>query len=219
MSITKNVYHEIPLSIGLAGLAAGSFIRTSFHDNVTFGFTDLYVQIKLQTSSGTVGDPSLLEIYLIETNDSVGSIRRYRNIIDIALEANTPYESGIWVTRITPYWGIGVFNNSSIPLSTNATDFHLTAFGVATQTADQFFFSYNASGILGYMGDATETSFPYIYDAEGSLALSNMLPVPLITALGILSFGGIATVVTPFIQVATGRISKSGIASGPSATP
>lgn len=217
MTIAKKTFYEIPLSIGLAGMNAIGFAETDLVDNTNFGFEQLYVQLKLKTSNVINTESSTLRIYFIESNDSIGSFKYYRLTKSVPITINNSYNTTLWFTTIPPYWGIGVF--SDISLSADPTVFNLTSFGVFTQQVDQYFFSYNASGSMGFIGDATETSFPYFYDASGSLALSNVLPIPTVTALGVLSFGGMATVVTPFVQVATGAFRKSGVASGPSAAP
>lgn len=220
ISVTKKGFYEIPLPIGLAGLNSLGYARTDFYDNTNFGFNDLYIQIKFKSGTGDVGSTPYITLYFIETNDIIGSLKTYRRLGSFAFDPDVSYTTGFWIDNVPTFWGLGVVNNSDSDLASDPTEFVVTAVGLFDQVVDQYFFSYNAAGgPVVFFGDATETSFPYVYEASGSIAFSNMLPVPLITALGILTFGGMATVVTPFIQVATGRLHKSGIASGPSAAP
>lgn len=220
MAVTKKVYYEIPLSIGLAGLISGRFTKTDIVNTADMGFESLYIQLRFKTGAGSINDTPYLSLFYIESHDADGNLKSYREMGIVAVEEDTVYTTGVWISNVTPYWGVGILNNSGIDLDDDPTEVTLVAVGLLTQEVDQFFFSYSPSGgFLAVGGDAEEISFPYVYLPEGSLVVSGSVPLPQVTALGIFRISGTADVETP-LDYAAGRVGRlTGTASGPSASP
>lgn len=189
-------------------------------DNTDTGFHRIRIQARF--SLGAVPDAKAARVVLVMRGSVDGQefesrVSPAQQIEYTGLVSFQQYVLTLTVANPPPYWKLDLYNFTGAILF--STDVNYAGAVQASDVLRRFQF-IPAGRLMTVSGDATELVFPLLFYPAGGFGLRGQEIRPQTMVGTLRGLGGVATVVTPFVQVASGGIGRPrGSASGPSAGP